>query len=311
MSNLSAQAQAQEQGDIKVWNPHRATCLTLYVCPPGIQNLAQPLSSNPTSGQDVDNGPWNAHDFELPPLPDSGVPELSPDSSLHSGHSEPKKDGPSLQAGHYCRLPSGQLEWVHNPFFPRGAEAEEDVEMATPLAQDSTSHVAKQSFCSPLRSVLAGVFKERMRMLREKRSRGHRDVKERSYYKALKEFSSALAAKTPKTRRDQQPIQQIPVKPSEYQKRQNRVSKNTSKSKRQIRTTALVTKMETVLEEEAESPTVVQPSNGLILPPTDEDQNDPMYDAFVDEAFEHANGWPAQCAPLDLIPPAEYLPHVN
>lgn len=284
---------------------------------PGVQNFAQP-TSNPTYGQNVDNIPWNAHNFEFPPLPDFGFPEPPADSTFHFDNPpQPKNDGPSLQVGHYCRLPSGQMEWVHNPFLPQGAEFEEAVEMTTPLAQDSTSHVAKETGCSSRRTFLASVFKERMRILRENRARTPRirsDPPQADLVASRLEDPSAincspLTATRPKNRLNQQPIQYIPVKPSDYQKRQSRVSKNTPKPRRQIRKTVLGVRMETVLEEEAESPAVAQPSNGLIPPVIEEDQNGPMQDnfmdngfmdeGFMDEVFDHENAWPAKCAPSD------------
>lgn len=273
----------------------------------------------------------NAHDFKSPPRPDSGVPKLSPDVSIRSGHIEPEKDGPGPQVGHYCRLPTGQMEWVHNQFLPRDADFGEGVGTAIPPAQDSTSHVAKEGVFSSRRSLLASVFKERMRIRRERRSRASKihsaspqanpvangvedlsDRAENSYYKVVKDLSSALSVKRPSTRLDRQPIQHIPVKPSEYQNGQHRVSK---KPKRQIRETAPVARMETLLEEAAESPAVAQPANGLILPVMDEDQNSPMHEEFVDEGFVHANGLPAPYAPSDPNhpptsppPPTESLP---
>lgn len=66
--------------------------------------------------------------------------------------------------------------------------------------------------------------------------------------------------------------------------------------------------METVLEEEVESIVDAQPSNGLIPPVTEEDQNGPMHDVFMDEVFEDENAWPAQYAPLDPTPPAKSFP---
>lgn len=76
--------------------------------------------------------------------------------------------------------------------------------------------------------------------------------------------------------------------------------------------------METVLEEEAESPAVAQPSNGLIPPVIEEDQNGPMQDnfmdngfmdeGFMDEVFDHENAWPAKYAPSDPTLPAKSFP---
>lgn len=91
--------------------------------------------------------------------------------------------------------------------------------------------------------------------------------------------------------------------------------------------------METVLEEEAESPAVAQPSNGLIPPVIEDDQNGPMQDnfmdngfmdegfmdngfidngfmdgGFMDEVFDHENAWPAKYAPSDPTLPAKSFP---
>lgn len=233
------------------------------------------------------------------------------------------------------------MEWVHNPFLPQGAEFEEAVEMTTPLAQDSKSHVAKENGCSSRRTFLASVFKERMRILRENRARTPRirsDPPQADPVASRLEDPSAincspLTATRPNNRLNQQPIQYIPVKPSDYQKGQSRVSKNTPKPRRQIRKTVLGVRMETVLEEEAESPAVAQPSNGLIPPVIEDDQNGPMQDNFMDngfmdegfmdngfidngfmdegfmnEVFDHENAWPAKYAPSDPTLPAKSFP---
>ena len=233
------------------------------------------------------------------------------------------------------------MEWVHNPFLPQAAEFEEDVELTTPLAQDSMSHVAKESGCSSRRTLLASVFKERMQILRENRARTSRILSDPPQVDPVTSrlgdpsaiHCSPLTATRPNNRLNQRPIQHIPVKPSDYQKRQSRVTKNTPKPRRQIRKTVLGVRMETVLEEEAESQVVAQPSNGLIPPVIEGDQNGPMHDGFMDdgfmddgfmddgfmdegfmdegfmgEVFSHENAWPAQNAPSDPTPRANSFP---
>lgn len=191
--------------------------------------------------------------------------------------------------------------------------------MTTPLAQDSTSHVAKETGCSSRRSLLASVFKERMRILRENRENRARTPRIRSdppqadpVTSRLGDPSSSsfspLTVTRPNNRLNQQPIQHIPVTPSDYQKGQSRVSKNATKPRRQIRKTLVGVRMETVLEEEVESMVDAQPSDGLIPPVIDEDQNGPMRDVFMDEVFEDENAWSAQYAPSDPTPPAKSFP---
>lgn len=244
-------------------------------CPPESENFSRPASSNTTQGECVDN------------------------SSLNSHSPKTQKDGSSLQVGHFCRLPDGQMEWVHNPYLPRGAEYQADVEMTTPLPQGSTSHAANESGSTSRRSVMANMFEKRMQTLRENRTqKGNKEAPriysdptqaeslpdstesiqvsaEKRNSHMVPHMSSVLTAKSSNPRL----VQQIPpVTLLQYQKRPNRVSKNTSEPRRQVRTRAVLPKMGTVLEEledEAQIPTVVPPPNALVPFAIEEDHNGP------------------------------------
>lgn len=229
MSNPWVQVPTQEQGELKSSILAEQPYLTILARPPGFQNFAQPASSDSTPGEYFDNSSLNAHDVNFPPVPDFEAPEVLPDISFHADNSEAQKDGPSLQVGHFCRLPNGHMEWVHNPYLPRDEDYQADVEMTTPLPQGSTGHVANDSDSASRRSMMATTFKKRMQNPCENRTRKG----------------------------------QIPVTPSHYQKRPNQVSKG---PRRQVRPKApRLTRMETVLEEEVQTPTVLPPPTMEIL----------------------------------------------
>ena len=307
MSNPLVQVQTQEQGEIKSTILSQKHFLTILAGHPGLQNFAEPTSSNPTSGECLEASPLNAHNVNFSPAPDFETPE------------EPKveKDGPRQQVGHFCRLPNGQMEWVDNPYLPRVEEYQADVQMTTPLPQGSTSHVANESGSPSRRSLMAAMFKKRMQTLRENRDRkGNKEVPRihpdlpqanspadfMESIQMVTDMSPALTARSPNPRPNPQPVQQIAVSPSQYQKRPNRVSKNTSGPRRQVRTKAVLARMETVLEDEADTQTVLPPSNPLVIA---EDYDGPMQYEFVDDVFGHENRRPTQYAPPDYIPAVE------
>lgn len=320
MSNPFVQLQTQEQGEIKSTILSQKHFLTSLAGPPGLQNFAQPTSSNPTSGECLEDGPLNEHNVNFSSTPDFETPELPPDNSFHAEEPKVEKDGPRQQVGHFCRLPNGQMEWVHNPYLPRGEEYQAEVQMTTPLPEGSTSHVENESGSPSRRSVMATMFKKRMQTLRENRARkGNKEVPRinpdppqanlpadpMESIQMVTDMSPALTAKSPNSRPNPQPVQQIPVSPSQYQKRPNRVSKNTLEPRRQVRTKAVLARMETVLEDEAETQGILPPSDALIPLVIEEDYHGPMQYEFVDDGFEHENRRPIQYNPPDYIPAVE------
>lgn len=227
-----------------------------------------------------------------------------------------QKDGSSRQVGHFCRLPDGQMEWVHNPYLSRGAEYQADVEMTIPLPQGSKIHAANESGSTSRRSMMANMFKKRMQTLRENRTQKRNKESPRIFSdptpvdslpdsmesiqasaekrnnQMVPDISSVLSAKSSNPRL----VQQTPlVTLLQYHKRPNRVISNTSEPRRQVRTRPVLPKMGTVLEElegEAQTPTVVPPPNALV-PLAIEDHNGPTQNSFVDDGFEHGNFRPA------------------
>lgn len=164
MSNALIQVQAQGQGEISSYILPEQPCLTILTGPPGFQNFTQPTSSNPTLEECVDNSSLNAHNANFPPVPDFGALELIPNGFFHAGKPKAQKDGPSPRVGHFCRLPNGQMEWVHNLYLPRGEEYQADVDMTTPLPQDSMSNVVNESGSTSRRSMMANMFKKRIQL---------------------------------------------------------------------------------------------------------------------------------------------------
>lgn len=207
-----------------------------------------------------------------------------------------QKDGPNPQVGHFCLLPNGQMEWVHNPYLPRGAEYQADVGMTTPLPQGSTSHAANEGVSPSRRSMMANMFRKRMQTLHENRTRKGNTEALRIYSdptqaNSLPDSMESIQASAEKRNNQMVPgissvltakssnprfVQQIPVTLLQYQKRPNRVSKNTSEPRRQVRARAVLPKMGTVLEEledEAKTPAAVPPPNALVPLTIEEDHN--------------------------------------
>lgn len=159
--------------------------------------------------------------------------------------------------------------------------------MTTPLAQGSTSHAANESGSTPRRSMMANMFRKKMKTVCENGTRKGNEEAPRIYSDPTQANSlpdSMESTQAPAQKRNNQMVpgissvltakcsnprlvQQIAVPLLQYQKRPNRLSKNTSEPRRQIRTRAVAPKMETVLEEledETETPKVGAPPKALV-----------------------------------------------
>lgn len=124
-------------------------------------------------------------------------------------------------------------------------------------------------------------------------------------------MSSVLTAKSPNPRLNPRLSSQVPVMQSQYQKRPNRVSKNTSEHRRQFWTKAVLTRMKTMREDEAQTPTVLPPSNALVPLVIEEVYNGPTQYEFVNHGSDHENRRPAQYAPPDCIPAVQFSHNGN